>query len=394
MLENKPVAPSDTKRETQAYGDALLKKENAAKDLMWVKKILAQCDTNLEQWLTKKEPLKYSNPLYMYRADNVDVMALEDHLMEQFDENSNLLESEKEAEKQIAFLTETKPKLEKMLFAAQNNYMATEQNLKSVPQYEILQPLAGLLSGLLKENDRKKPDEEKLSAQTEPEKTEPKRIENEPAIQNNGKLISSRELREMKYKCLNFQGKWKDFFGLPATVFHLAVHGKPGEGKSTFCIQFADYLAKNFGRVVYISGEEGFSKTLRDKVVNNKIDNPHLFFADISSFEQIKNEIENNKFHFVFIDSLDTLRIDAVKLRELREHYPQSAFITISQSTKDGKMRGSQEIIHDTDIAAKVEDGMAITTKNRYHPRGTEFRVFPSQEKAFSKFIEEPRNMI
>jgi hypothetical protein len=57
-------------------------------------------------------------------------------------------------------------------------------------------------------------------------------------------------------------------------------------------------------------------------------------------------------------------------------------------------MRGSQEIIHDTDIAARVEDGMAITTKNCYNPRGTEFRVFPSQEKPLSKLIDEPRNII
>ncbi len=172
------------------------------------------------------------------------------------------------------------------------------------------------------------------------------------------------------------------------------MHGKPGEGKSTFCIQFADYLAKNFGQVVYISGEEGFSKTLRDKVVNNKIDNPHLFFADISSFEQIKTEIENNKFHFIFIDSLDTLRIDVLKLRELRELYPQSAFVTISQSTKDGKMRGSQEIIHDTDVAIKVENGIAVTTKNRFSPRGAEFSIFPNEDKAAGSFLREPKNLI
>jgi predicted ATP-dependent serine protease len=219
-------------------------------------------------------------------------------------------------------------------------------------------------------------------------------LERAVAVQSNSKLISSCELREMNYKCLNFKDRWSNFFGLPAVVFHLAVHGKPGEGKSTFCIQFADYLAKSFGYVVYISGEEGFSKTLRDKVVNNKIDNPHLFFADISSFEQIKNEIESNKFHFIFIDSLDTLRIDVTRLRDLREYYPQSAFITISQSTKDGKMRGSQEIIHDADITLKVENGIAITTKNRFHPRGTEFQVFPISEKSTCKMIEEPRNVI
>ena len=117
-------------------------------------------------------------------------------------------------------------------------------------------------------------------------------------------------------------------------------------------------------------------------------------FLWITSHGPSKPSSGNNKFHFIFIDSLDTLRIDATRLRELREYYSQSAFVTISQSTKDGKMRGSQEITHDTDIAVKVEDGIATTTKNRFHPRGTEFRVFPTIEKASSKLIDEPRNII
>jgi predicted ATP-dependent serine protease len=146
--------------------------------------------------------------------------------------------------------------------------------------------------------------------------------------------------------------------------------------------------------VVYVSGEEGFSKTMKDKLVNNKINNPHLYFADISSYEEIKQEIEDNKFHFIFLDSLDTLGIDTARLRDLRAHYPQSTFVTISQSTKDGKMRGSQEIIHDTDIAVKVEDGIAVTTKNRYQARGAEFGVFPTPQKPVIKKIGEVRNVI
>jgi predicted ATP-dependent serine protease len=327
---------------------------------------------------------------------NIDIMDLQKNSWDDLSEFINCSDQEKEIKEKITFFTDSKAKLEKMLPQVRKIVEEADQKLKSTRQYELSIQNSGLLTlNLLKGIEKKKLQEDiRQPEQIETKQEEEQITENPILIQSNSKLISSRELRELHYKCLNFQGKWKDFFGLPAVVFHLAVHGKPGEGKSTFCIQFADYLAKDFGNVVYISGEEGFSKTLRDKVVNNKIDNPHLFFADISSFEQIKNEIENNKFHFIFIDSLDTLRIDATKLRELREYYSQSAFITISQSTKDGKMRGSQEIIHDTDIAAKVENGIAITTKNRYHPRGTEFQVFPSSSKPTSKIINEPRNIM
>jgi hypothetical protein len=216
----------------------------------------------------------------------------------------------------------------------------------------------------------------------------------QPIPQNSSsKIISSKDLKDKTFACLNFSGKWFEFIGKPAVVFHAAVHGKPGEGKSNFCFQFAFYLAENFGRVVYISAEEGFSKTLHDKLVANNAESVSLSFADLRSFEEIKQEVKRNDFHFIFIDSLDTLKIDAGKLKELREHYPNSAFITISQSTKDGKMRGSQEIIHDSDIAIRVENGFAITQKNRFKEKGKSYQVF-SDPPPPEKPIEPPRNIV
>lgn len=71
---------------------------------------------------------------------------------------------------------------------------------------------------------------------------------------NSDKIISSQNLQKMEFKALNFQGKWQNLFGPPSINFHCMLHGMLGEGKSTFAIQFAKYLADNFGRVIYISG--------------------------------------------------------------------------------------------------------------------------------------------
>ncbi len=152
-------------------------------------------------------------------------------------------------------------------------------------------------------------------------------------------------------------------------------------------IQLADYLARHHGNTVYVSGEEGFSKTLQQKIIMTKADSPSLYFADLRSFDEIKDRIED-KFHFIFIDSLDTLRIDAQKLKELKALHPSSALITISQSTKDGKMRGSNEILHDSDMAVKVENGIAITTKNRYKEAGSEYRVFPEKKRQIDRLMD------
>lgn len=208
------------------------------------------------------------------------------------------------------------------------------------------------------------------------------------------KVISSKDLRDKTYPCLNFSGKWFELIGKPAVVFHAAVHGKPGEGKSTFCFQWAHYLAEEFGKVVYISAEEGFSKTLRDKLINTKADSSSLCFADLRSCNEITAEIGRYDFHFIIIDSLDTLKIDALKLKQLREHYPHSTFITISQSTKDGKMRGSQEIIHDSDVEIRVANGIASTAKNRFKEKGKTYNVFNETEsERKDQTMEPPRNV-
>jgi hypothetical protein len=197
-----------------------------------------------------------------------------------------------------------------------------------------------------------------------------------PSPAKSEKVVSSQELHNMDYTALDFQGKWNMLFGYPSVNFHCVLTGMSGEGKSTFAIQFASYLAENFGRVLYISGEEGFSKTFKDKFINNNAIANDLYIADLRSFEGIIKEIAPDTYHFIFIDSLDNMRIDAEKMKQLRERYKDSALITISQSTKDGKMRGSYEIVHDCDMAIKVEGGIATTTKNRFKEKGMKMPVF------------------
>ena len=67
-------------------------------------------------------------------------------------------------------------------------------------------------------------------------------------------------------------------------------------------------------------------------------------------------KVNDNTYNFIFIDSLNKAHIDTEALRELRQRYQGSAFITVSQSTKDGKMRGSLEIVHDCDVAIEIKN--------------------------------------
>jgi len=208
-------------------------------------------------------------------------------------------------------------------------------------------------------------------------------------VNHSDKIVSSAKLTSMNYQALDFQHKWRDFFGYPSVNFHCVLHGMSGEGKSTFALQFAHYLAENFGLVLYISGEEGFAKTMKDKIVNNQAMSDNLLIADIRSYEELQSIVEPNTYNFIFIDSLDNMRIGATEMKEIRKVHQKSALITISQSTKDGKMRGSYEIVHDSDIAVEVSKGIGETIKNRFAEKGKRFIIFKRESKA--EFL--PRNM-
>lgn len=190
------------------------------------------------------------------------------------------------------------------------------------------------------------------------------------------KIRSSLDVGYMEFKVLELASPWQEFLGNPANDFSMAIHGLPGQGKSTFAIQHAMYLAENHGKVIYITAEEGFSKTMQDKLKLNQAFHPDLHIADLRSIEEIFAEPQMDTYTFIFIDSLNKLHIDPDTLRELRKRYKRAGFITVSQSTKDGKLRGSQEILHDCDIEIVVKSGIAVSQKNRYYQTPREFKIF------------------
>ena len=191
-------------------------------------------------------------------------------------------------------------------------------------------------------------------------------------------IMSSRDLKDYRYDNYDFDGKWLDLVGKPAKKFHMMVYGRPKQGKSYFCFDLAQYLS-NFGKVLYIAAEEGFSATLQKKLEDMGGDNDNLDFANFRDYDTIKNALPGHDYRFVVIDSVNYIRIEPEQIEELKADNPRMALITVQQATKDGKFRGSQQFAHNCDIIIEVIQGVVHST-GRFAPP-SEMAIFVAPEK-------------
>lgn len=189
-----------------------------------------------------------------------------------------------------------------------------------------------------------------------------------------GRILSAAHMSQLNTVLLNFQGVWLQLLGQPQTNFKMLVYGESGSGKSHFAIQLALYLA-GFGRVLYVSGEEGFAATFQEKIkVMGANTHPNFYTGDFRTGTELLAETPD-LYHFIVIDSLNDMGISYEQYLQIIERFNQSGIIGLLQCTKAGKFRGSNEFIHKSDMAVKVENGMAHTIKNRYKATGETFNI-------------------
>jgi hypothetical protein len=118
------------------------------------------------------------------------------------------------------------------------------------------------------------------------------------------------------------------------------------------------------------------------------MDNPRLDFANFRDFAQILEAVNAGNYQFVFIDSVNFIKITPEDVEEIKAENPATAFITIQQATKNGNFRGSQEFAHNCDMVIRVEAGVAHH-QSRFQ-EGTEMAIFDWPEKSSNGTKAEP----
>lgn len=188
--------------------------------------------------------------------------------------------------------------------------------------------------------------------------------------QSGNKLMSSMDFADMKFNSIGLTDKWCELMGDPAPGFTAMVFGKPKTGKSYLCVEFAGYLARNHGKVLYVAREEGLDKTLQIKLNDKNVKHENLFVSDF-----LPEDL--SEYNFIFLDSVNKLGLSAQDLDVLCKSNPGKSFIFVFQTTKDGNFRGKNEFQHDVDVVIEVaEKGKAIQF-GRYN-QGGEMSIFES----------------
>ena len=191
-------------------------------------------------------------------------------------------------------------------------------------------------------------------------------------IQNEGKIMNSLDFANLQFSTIGLKDKWLDFIGDPAPGFTAMVYGRPKMGKSYLCVDFAGYLARNHGKVLYVAKEEKLDATLQKKLKDKDVASPNLFVA-----ENLPKNL--SEYQFVVLDSVNKIGLNPKDLEKLKSDNPGVSFIYIFQTTKEGKFRGTNEFQHDVDVVIEVpEKGIAI--QNGRFNQGGEMNIFEKED--------------
>lgn len=146
------------------------------------------------------------------------------------------------------------------------------------------------------------------------------------------------------------------------------IGGSPGVGKSTLLLKVASNLASTNKNVLYVSGEESASQI---KIRANRLNSNHdsLYLLSEIRLEQIIVELQERKYDFLIIDSIQTIYSENIssapgsvtqvrqitfELMRIAKEQDLATFI-IGHITKEGSIAGPRVLEHMVDTVLYFE---------------------------------------
>lgn len=180
------------------------------------------------------------------------------------------------------------------------------------------------------------------------------------------RILGLKQLHQKRYILMaGLSKEIQDSFGELASAFTMIVWGLSGNGKSNFLMQFIRALMP-FGKVLYISYEEGTEKTMQNLVFRHLNLDEHagrIEFADYTmTLDELIKKLKRKKSpQFIVVDSLQYAGFTYQQYKLLKETFPRKAFLFISHAT--GKLptgKTAIDIRYDTPIKVLVQGYIAF----------------------------------
>ena len=190
-------------------------------------------------------------------------------------------------------------------------------------------------------------------------------------------IYSVKALKDKKFKTLEFNDFYKSLFGNPQRNFVAMCYGESGSGKSVFLLQFADYFAKNFGKTLYNSHEEGANQTVVDRINNFGIDANKLFIANALNFDEMCEKIEKNYYRLIIIDSVKYMGFTFAQLKELRTRFAkhQIVIMMVDFGKSEGTPNNGVDLLHASDVKMFFKSGN-VSSVSRYLSKPVKIQLF------------------
>ena len=177
------------------------------------------------------------------------------------------------------------------------------------------------------------------------------------------------QIYERKRDILPFEAPWLSHIGAPEISGSWFVYGHSGNGKTSYLLQMAKYLAR-FGRVWYNGLEEGDSESFKQALqrVGMEAVGSDFFLLEDSLEDLMARLRRRNRPRFLFIDSLQVMGM-AKKgyhdLKDLCDHHGVQLIIIGHAEGKKPEGRLGKYIEYISFVKIWVE-GFKAFPKSRY----------------------------
>lgn len=184
-------------------------------------------------------------------------------------------------------------------------------------------------------------------------------------------------MKEKKFHTLDFDEFYAKLMGKPERKFTMMCYGESGSGKSVFLVKFANYFAKQFGKSLYNSHEEGANQTIQNRINNYDIDAVKLFIGDAMTFEDMCTVIEKNYYRLIVIDSVKYMSFTFNQLKELRKRFAnrQLCIVMVDFGSAKGSPDSGKDLIHASDVKMYFKNGRVYSI-SRYLDTPVELQLF------------------